>query len=71
MPGSYTVVKNIDGFLSQVVRLAGSGYYFYFSGQLKPEKDPHVAKSYRPVALTSYVAKVVERLVRAGPGCST
>jgi len=31
---------------------------------LKAGKDPNAAKSYRPVALTSHVAKLVERLVR-------
>jgi len=32
---------------------------------LKQGKDPQAAKSYRPVSLTSNVAKVMERLVRA------
>eukprot|EP00660_Eupelagonema_oceanica_P019526 gene19526-biopygen14884 len=32
---------------------------------LKKGKDAHAAKSYRPVSLTSCVAKLVERLVRA------
>eukprot|EP00660_Eupelagonema_oceanica_P019318 gene19318-biopygen8908 len=31
---------------------------------LKKDKDPHAAKSYRPVSLTSCVAKLMERLVR-------
>eukprot|EP00660_Eupelagonema_oceanica_P019228 gene19228-biopygen29472 len=31
---------------------------------LKKGKDPHAAKSYRPVSLTSCVAKLAERLVR-------
>jgi ribonuclease HI len=33
-------------------------------GLLKKDKDPTAAKSYRPVQLTSCVAKLVERLVR-------
>jgi hypothetical protein len=33
-------VKNIDGALSQITRLAGNGYYFVFYNQLKPGKDP-------------------------------
>ena len=40
MRGSYTIAKNIDGFLAQLVRLVGHGYYFYFRGELKPSKDP-------------------------------
>ena len=40
MRGSYTIAKNIDGFLAQLVRLVGHGYYFYFHGELKPSKDP-------------------------------
>ncbi len=32
---------------------------------LKKGKDPHAPKSYRPVALTSCIAKLLERLVRA------
>jgi len=37
---SYTVLKNIDGALSQITRLASSGYYFVFYNQLKATKDP-------------------------------
>ena len=37
---SYNVVSSIDAFLSQVVRLAGRGYYFCFYNELKPGKDP-------------------------------
>ncbi len=40
MRGSYTVVRSIDGYLSQVTRLAGRGYYFYFAGCLKDGKEP-------------------------------
>ena len=32
---------------------------------LKKGKEPHAAKSYRPVSLTSCVAKLMERLVRS------
>ena len=40
MRPSYTILKNVDGALSQITRLAGSGYYFVFYNQLKPSKDP-------------------------------
>ena len=32
--------KSIDAFLAHVVRLVGTGHYFYFAGTLKPGKDP-------------------------------
>jgi hypothetical protein len=32
--------KSIDAFLAHVVRLVGSGHYFYFVGILKNDKDP-------------------------------
>jgi hypothetical protein len=32
--------KSVDAFLSQVVRLIGTGHYFYFQGTLKKDKDP-------------------------------
>ena len=32
--------KSVDAFLAQVVRLVGTGHYFYFAGILKNGKDP-------------------------------
>ena len=36
---SYNVVANIDGFLHQLMRLVGSGYYFYYQVELEPGKN--------------------------------
>jgi len=37
---SYTIVRHIDGALSQLVRLISHGYYFIFYEELTEDKDP-------------------------------
>ncbi len=37
---SYSIVSSADAVLSQLQRLVGNGYYFYFMDELKTGKDP-------------------------------
>ena len=46
--------RNIDGFLSQLIRYVSSGHYFYITGRIPERKDPAVVD-----------AKLINRTERA------
>ena len=33
--------RSVEAFLAQLIRYVSTGHYFYFSGELKPKKNPH------------------------------